>query len=128
MNSYFKNIFIIFILCQSILTVPQTYEMAYEHDPDNLGSTQFIGSTSNIKVSSPFPTQKLTRLKGNVTLKNNHPLQTPAPKYMVVEGQFAIFTINQQVNPNTVTINVSQDSNGNWSNLLRSKPSRLRIT
>jgi hypothetical protein len=113
MNSYLKNIFIIFIICQSILTVPQTYEMAYEHNPDNSGSTQFIGSTSPIQVFGPMGVQNLTRLKGNVSLKNNHPLQTPAPMYMVVEGHFAIFTVNQLVNASTVTINVSQDSNGN---------------
>jgi hypothetical protein len=113
MNSYLKNIFIIFILCQSILTVQQTYELAYEHNPDNTASTQFIGNTSPIQVSGPIGVQNLTRLKGNVTLKNNHPLDTPTPKYMLVEGQFAIFTVNQPVTPTTVTINVSQDSNGN---------------
>jgi hypothetical protein len=120
MNTYLKNIFIILILCQTILTVPQTYEMAYEHNPEDSSSTQFMGSeTIPIQVTGPMGTQTLTRLKGMFpSLKNPHTLQTPGPKYMVVEGHFVIFADNETISPNVFTINVIKESvNSNFGQI-----------
>jgi hypothetical protein len=109
-----KTICMVLLLCQSTLTVGQSYEMAFEHrtKTESFGSddqgTLFTGNTDYIQTAI----DKLTKLNGNVSIGKSSPAQSSEYRYMSVEGQFATFSrLSETFNPVAVQMNVFADIN-----------------
>jgi hypothetical protein len=112
MTTFNKNIFIVFLLFQSTLSLGQGFESAYDYDSEFASrvpqALQFVGPYTNINVMSPLGTmQTLTKLNGDVFIYQPFSLWTDSKKYMGVEGHFTIFTRNSEtLSPSAIQLNV----------------------